>query len=343
MKIVVSLPEKDNEFQLLQAVDARATARRLGCSVEILYADNGGVAQIQQLYKAIHSHPTPRALVIEPIAVGGLETVLRKAATHRIPVALLNGPVSCMPRIQSDFVHLPLFTVGSDQMEVGRLQGQQLDKLVPYGGCVLYLHGLQGASAEARARGLEAALRDKNVHLVVLDGRWTEEAACRSVQAWMRLRSAATLHVDAVAAQNDAMARGARRATAETPDGATVWSTIPHLGIDGVPDVGQRMVDRGELTTTIVMPSNTGPAIEYLVQWLQRGTMPPARVTLSVRPYPEMAQLKARVQRRLPPGQTIGTNGGGVAGSSAGRQPSVSDPRSSAVRTSLFDRSRAET
>jgi ribose transport system substrate-binding protein len=339
MKIVVSLPEKDNEFQLLQAVEARAAGRRLGFTVEMLYADNGGVAQIQQLYKAIHSQPQPRALVIEPIAVGGLETVLRKAATCRIPCAVLNGTVGCMPRLQIDFSDLPLFTVGSNQMEVGRLQGEQLKALVPRGGSVLYLHGLQGASAsDERARGLENALEGTGIRLVDLDGRWTEDNACRSVQAWMRLRSSASLRIDAVAAQNDAMARGARRATAEAADGVTRWSVLPHLGIDGVPEVGQRMVDRGELTATIVMPSNTAPAIEHLAQWLAKGTRPPARVTLPAQPYPEMAQLKQHLQRKAPPGQTIGTNGARVEGSPGGTHTGTPDARSSAVRPTFPDR-----
>jgi len=344
VKIVVSLPEKENEYQLLQAVEARAAARRLGFTVELLYADNGGVAQIQQLYKAIHGQPSPQALVVEPIAVGGLETVLRKAASCRIPCAVLNGAVSCMPQLQTDFAHLPIFTVGSDQMEVGRLQGQQLKALVPRGGSVLYLEGLQGAStAEERARGLETALSGTDIRLVVLDGRWTEESACRSVQAWLRLRSSAALRIDAVAAQNDAMARGARRATAEAPDGATAWSSIPHLGIDGVPEVGQRMVDQGELTATIVMPSNTGPAIEHLARWLAKGTRPPARVTLAARAYPDIPRLKPRAQRMVSPEQTSGTKGGGLDASSAGTQAAAKESRSSTVRPPLPDRSRAET
>ena len=51
-KIVVSLPEGDNEYQRLQAADAQAAAARLGLAVEVLYADNNAVLQIQRTASA---------------------------------------------------------------------------------------------------------------------------------------------------------------------------------------------------------------------------------------------------------------------------------------------------
>jgi ABC-type sugar transport system substrate-binding protein len=237
--------------------------------------------------------------VVEPIAVGGLETVLRKAVTCGIPCALLNGTVPCLPRLQIEFPDRPLFAVGSDQVEVGRLQGEQIRALVTRGGTVLYVQGLHAASAShERTIGLERALQGADVRVVTLEGRWSEESAFRAVQAWMRLRSSAGLRIDAVAAQNDAMAKGARRATTGASESATRWASVPHLGVDGVPDGGQRLVDRGELTGTIVLPSNTGPALEHLAQWLSHGTRPPLRVTLPAQPYPETVELKQRARRR---------------------------------------------
>jgi ABC-type sugar transport system substrate-binding protein len=294
-RIVVSLPEKDNEFQLLQAVEARVVARRLGCQLDLLYADNSGVAQIQQLYKAIHSEPRPNALVVEPIAMTGLETVVRKAAAAGIGAAILNSPADYLPRLREEFPRVPLFTVGSDQVEIGRLQAEQLKALLPQGAGVLYIRGLQGSpAAEERARGLTRALEGAAFRLVELDGRWSETAAQQAVESWLRLRSSASLRIDAVAAQDDAMARGARRATSGRVDGGTRWMDIPFLGIDGVPDVGQKLVDDGDLTATIVMPSNTGAALEHLALSLESGVLPPPAVRLRVAAYPTMERLVAR-------------------------------------------------
>jgi ribose transport system substrate-binding protein len=296
-RIVVSLPEKDNEFQLLQAVEARAAARRLGCEVELLYAGNSGIAQIQQIYKALGGEPRPRALVVEPIAQTGLETVLRRAAAQGIGAALLNCTADYVARLGDEFPSVPIFTVGSDQTRIGRLQGEQLRALLPRGGSVLCICGPQGSPvAEERTRGLQEALDGADIRCFEIDGRWTEESAYHSAQSWLRLRSTSAMRLDAVAAQDDSMARGARRAMMESADAAR-WKDVPFVGIDGVPDVGQRMVDGGELAATIVMPSNTAAALEHLVLSLESGTMPPRAVHLPVHPYPEMDRLRPAAAR----------------------------------------------
>ena len=88
------------------------------------------------------------------------------------------------------------------------------------------------------------------------------------------------------------MARGARRAVEATGDAR--WHGVPLLGIDGVPQGGQKLVESGQLTATIVMPPNTGPALEAIARWLETGLMPPALVRLPIRSYPEESQLATR-------------------------------------------------
>ena len=294
-RIVVSLPEKDNEFQLLQAVEARVVARRLGCTLELLYAGNSGIAQIQQLYNTIHADPAPDGVIVEPISISGVETVLRKAVSTGIGAAVLNSPAEYLPHLRSEYPKVPLLTVGSDQVEIGRLQGEQLKALLPQGGEVLVIRGPQGApAADERSRGLQRSLEGAGFVLVELDGRWTEDSAQQAVESWLRLKSSTSLRIDAVAAQDDSMARGARRATAGRNDTGTRWLDIPFLGIDGVPDMGQRLVDEGDLTATIVMPSNTGAALEHLVLSLESGVLPPPSVRLRVAPYPTLERLRSR-------------------------------------------------
>jgi len=90
------------------------------------------------------------------------------------------------------------------------------------------------------------------------------------------------------------MARGACRGIEASPEVAARGARIPYLGIDGVPEVGQHLVDQGKLTATVVMPSNTGPAIEHLARWSRSGVLPPELLTLPVRPYPELRAMVAR-------------------------------------------------
>ena len=91
------------------------------------------------------------------------------------------------------------------------------------------------------------------------------------------------------------MARGARRAIESTPE-AAAWRHVPFLGIDGVPEVGQKLVASGQLTATVVMPSNVGPALEVIDRWLKSGQQPPASVFVGVRSYPDEAELARSVR-----------------------------------------------
>ena len=73
-KVVVGLLTAEQEFQQLQAKDARDTAARLGLEAEVLFAEGNAVMQIQQLFRHIHAatgeHPV--AIVVESAAGDGL-------------------------------------------------------------------------------------------------------------------------------------------------------------------------------------------------------------------------------------------------------------------------------
>jgi len=297
--VVVSLPEQENEYQLLQTADAEATARRLGLDLELVYADNNGVLQIQQVFKFIHAQERPRAIVVEPIAFDGMERVAQKATAAGIGWSVLNTTVAYVETLRRSFPALPVFSVASDQVEIGRIQGRQIRALLPAGGVVLYIQGPRTATpAVERLRGLEEMLAGSAVATIVLDGQWTESSAEQAVRSWLRLKTAETTRVALVAGQDDSMARGARRAIETTPGAAARFGAIPYLGIDGVPEVGQRLVASGQLTATVVMPSNTGAALEAIARWLQASRLPPPVLRMPVHSYPDETMLAQRAAER---------------------------------------------
>ena len=297
MRVIVSLPEKDNEYQALQAIEALETARAAGLELEILYAENTAVLQIQQILRAIRGEPRPRGLVVEPVAADSLDRVVHKAAESGLAVAILNGSTMSVDRLRGEHPSVPIFTVESDQREIGRIQGRQVRSLIPRGSNILYIHGPQGATAaQDRYQGLREALDGHDVRVIVLDGQWTEASAERVVKNWLRLKTSESLRIELVAAQDDSMARGARAATVSAPETVTRWSKIPYLGIDGVPEVGQRLVNEGRLTATVVMPSNTGAALQHMARWLKHGMMPPPAVLQAVRSYPPEGALRLTQQ-----------------------------------------------
>jgi ABC-type sugar transport system substrate-binding protein len=294
-KIVVSLPEKDNEFQQLQTSDALAAAGRLGLDVEVLYSENNAVLQIQQLFRVVHAAQPPRALVVEPVSLLGLERVAQAALRSGVAWALLNSGAAWLEDLRRRSPDLPVLEVGSDQVEIGRIQGRHLRALLPTGGTVIYVQGPRGGSAaDGRSRGFQESIAGGDIATVILDGLWTEQSAEQAVRGWLRLRKWENTQIDAVAAQDDSMARGARRALEAVPELAKRCATLPFLGIDGVPGVGQELVRQGVLTATVVMPSNTGAAIEALARWLRTGIRPAPSIDLPVRSFPEERDLRRR-------------------------------------------------
>lgn len=294
-KVVVALPDRSNEFQHLQADDARAVASRVGIEIELLDADSNAILQIQQIFKFIHAQDKPRAIVAEPVATEGMERLAQKATAAGIGVALLNTNVTYLDGLRRQYPQLPIFQLGSDQVEIGRMQGRQMRLLLPGGGTVLYIQGPMFASAaRERFQGMQEVTAGSGLHPVIMDANWTEESAEQVVRKWLRLKTTEGLRIDLVACQDDAMARGAQRAFEMAPDVAGPWGKVPFLGIDGVPSVGQRMVKEGHLTATVVMPSNTGPALEAIGRFLRSGQMPAASIRVPISSYPPEDSLRPR-------------------------------------------------
>jgi ABC-type sugar transport system substrate-binding protein len=299
-ELVVSLHGQDNEFQLLQAADAELAAKRARLGVQVVFAENNAMLQLQQLLRLVGAPPgeRPKAIVVEPVTGDGasLEKVARKAVACGIGWVLLNSTADYVEELRSQRPELAVLTVGSDQVEIGRIQGRQCRILLPRGGRLLYIEGPRTASAaRERLQGLGQALAESGIGMISLDGYWTEESAAQAVRGWLRLKSSQEARVDLVGAQDDSMARGARLALDELPPAERArWQGTPLLGIDGVPDVGQKLVDTGVLTATVVMPSNSGPAVDAVARWLATGTRPPAHVSLAAHSYPDEAELKRR-------------------------------------------------
>ena len=54
------------------------------------------------------------------------------------------------------------------------------------------------------------------------------------------------------------------------------------------------MVKDGLMTATVVMPSNTGPALDAIGRWLRSGTMPAASIRVPISSFPPEEQLRPR-------------------------------------------------
>jgi ribose transport system substrate-binding protein len=297
LRIVVSLTTNDNDYQIEQAQSAEQAAARLGVSVEIIYADNDAITQSTQILKAVQASPEnrPDAIVFEPVGGTALPQVARAAATAGIGWAVLNRDASYIDELRK-VSSAPMFAVSSDHVEIGRLQGRQLTALLPKGGSVLYIQGpSENSAAKDRTVGMQET-KPANIQAVMLKAQWTEESSLRAVRSWLKLTTSQKSQVDVVAAQDDSMAMGARKAFQELTNEVERerWMKLPFIGCDGLPNTGQAWVKNGQLTATVFVPPNTGQAIEMIVDAVQNKKQPPARVLVAPRSIPALNALSPR-------------------------------------------------
>jgi ribose transport system substrate-binding protein len=294
-KFLVSLTTNDNDYQAEQANSAEQAAQKFGVDVQILYAENDAINQSTQLLKVIQAAPEdrPDGIIFEPVGGTALPQVARAAATAGVGWAVLNRDATYISELRKSS-KAPIFAVTSDHVEIGRIQGRQCAALLPKGGAILYVQGpSENSAAKERTLGMQEA-KPANLQLTSLKGQWTEESAQRAVRNWLKLSTSQKAVIDLVAAQDDSMAIGARKAFQELGSEAEKerWMKIPYLGCDGLPKTGQAWVRSGLLTATIVIPPNAGQAIEMMMDALQNGKSLPERALTKASSVPPLESLR---------------------------------------------------
>jgi ABC-type sugar transport system substrate-binding protein len=209
-RVVISLVSEQQEYQALQATDATSTAGRLGVEVEVLFAEDNAVLQIQQLFHYLHAPEAerPSALIVHTRAPDGLERVARNAAQAGVGWVLLGRAAPYIETLRREHPRALMAAVSADHAEVGRLHGRQLVERLPGGGQVLYVQGpLDAPAARLRLEGLELAISGRGYELKVINGEWTAESGEKASR--VAASEAAERFHPAIVCQNDSMARGA--------------------------------------------------------------------------------------------------------------------------------------
>jgi ribose transport system substrate-binding protein len=188
----------------------------------------------------------------------------------------------------------PVFSMSTDQEEIGRIQARQFAALLPRGGTVLYIQGpSEHFAAKQRTVGMQGTLAS-NLRTTALRANWTAEGAARSVSSWLKLNAAGRLRVDLVSAQNDLMALAARRVFQETSDltERDRWLSLPFTGCDGLLKTGQAWVREGLLSATVIMPPSSGEALRLMLNFLPKPEQVQQRNWLLPESFPPLEQLR---------------------------------------------------
>jgi ribose transport system substrate-binding protein len=295
LKVVLSLITRNNDYQLEQARAAESVARLQNIELEIFFADGNSVTQSSQLLDVIHHRKSElNAIMVEPAGGTEFPQVARAAVSAGIAWVVLNRDARSLADLRQHF-QVPAFAVSSDHKEVGRIQAQQLAAILPKTAMVLCIQGpANSLAAQNRLVGLENAKSAGMTLKILKSPNWTEEGGFHAASSWLRLITSQKEPICAVAAQNDSIAIGARKAFEEIkptfPTG--VWSRMPFLGVDGLASTGQAFVDRGSLTATVVVPAVSGPALQAVAQAIMTKNSPPELQLIPSYSYPALESLR---------------------------------------------------
>ena len=213
LRFVLSLTTNDNDYQMEQAACAEEAARRLNVELQIIYADNDAILQSQQLLKIIQSNSDshPDGIIFEPVGGTAMPQVAKAAATAGIGWVVLNREVDYIAELRRNY-RVPIFSISSDHEEIGRIQGKQLAALLPNGGSVFLIQGpSESLAAKQRTTGMYET-KPVSIQVKLMKGNWTEASAYKAVSSWLKLSTSQQTQIDAIIAQNDVMAMGAKKA-----------------------------------------------------------------------------------------------------------------------------------
>ena len=189
-----------------------------GVSLEVRSADDDNERQARDIDYFIGQGVD--LLVVSPNRADSLTPAVSKAFDAGIPVIVADRKVT-----GDKYTAF----VGGDNFEVGKLQGEYLQRVLPQGGKVLEVMGLIGSTPqELRHQGLVESLSDvgNRYQFVQCMGAWKRDKGEAEVQKVLAQHP----DIKVILAQNDQMAIGASRAL----QSARLDHKVFIMGVDGL-------------------------------------------------------------------------------------------------------------
>ncbi|BAB07620.1 sugar ABC transporter substrate-binding protein [Halalkalibacterium halodurans] len=213
----------------VQAYEAEQT------NVEVVYVDaendsDGQIAQVEDLIAQ-----GVDAIMAIPVDLIATEFIVDRAQQAGVPVVLINR----------DSVEREDAYVGSDSLQAGTIQMEEVAAVLKGKGKIAIMNGQMGHTAQInRTLGNKQVVDQYPGMEVVIEGTggWSREKGKELMESW--IESGQTF--DAVVANNDEMAIGAIMAAEE----AGIVDELVFAGIDGTPDALDYM-SKGKLTISV--------------------------------------------------------------------------------------------
>jgi ABC-type sugar transport system substrate-binding protein len=294
VRLFLRTTENDYQQQLKEV--ALREGKHAGFTVDVESAQDDAGRQAAQIMASIEKARATNlvAVLVAPVRDDTVAPTASAAAEAGVEWVMLNREATFIEELRRQFTDRAIFAVTPEQAEIGRIHGRQVRTLLPGGGCVLCVTGpLTASSARDRLRGLESVIADP-YRLVTLNADWTSEGARLALERWLKNMPTDAETPGVFVAQNDEMALGLRQAARDAAVRLDLpLDKAPVIGCDGSPTLGQRLVREGRLRATVVTPSASGPALEWIARMRRHGEIPPATVIQAVTSFPGLSSLRS--------------------------------------------------
>lgn len=212
-------------------------------------------------------------LIISPNEAAPLTDVVAEACAEGVPVIVLDRKVN-----GDQFT----MWIGADNQAIGKRAGEYAATYCAEQGLdpcnIIEIRGLEGSTpAKERGDGFREGIASNPAATIIAqqNADWLREKAIPVSQAMIQ----ANPDIDVVYTHNDPMTEAA---IISAQNAGLNLDEILFIGIDSLPtpDGGIRSVIDGRLDVSYVYPTGGAEAIDYTVQILEEGVIPPAEVVL---------------------------------------------------------------
>lgn len=211
-----------------------AKAEEMG--VEIIVSDGqmNAEKQVGQVENFIAQQVD--VIVMNPITADGCAPAVIAANEAGIPII-----TTCTQTTNQEDA---LCFVGSDSYESGVMEAQMVLEDFPDGADIVVMYGAMGSEGQiARKSGMDDTFEGQNINIIAEQtGNWSREEGMRLMENWL----SSGKEIDAVLAQNDAMALGAVMAI----EAKGLTGTIKVYGIDAQAEALEA-VENGTMAGTV--------------------------------------------------------------------------------------------
>jgi ABC-type sugar transport system substrate-binding protein len=256
VKIGITLYSLKNEFTVRLANAAEAKAKELGVELKVYDGNYDPSTQISQVETMISDGC--KGIILNPQDAEACAPCVDKAVEAGIPIVGVNT------RVQSEDL---TSYVGSQDVTAGEMEMQKVADLLGGKGNIVIIEGPMGQSAQLERREGIQNILDKYPDIKVLaekTANWSRSEAMTVMETWLQ----AFEQVDAIVAENDEMALGAREAV------KAAGKDIPAIGVDGITDA-LNAVESEDLIASIFQDGagQGGKAVEVLVNAINGETV----------------------------------------------------------------------